>query len=198
MDYIIKLEQMMEENNGFLTAGEVTKLNIPRIYLKELLKRGMVTKLERGIYLKKGSKDDVLYRTQAKYGKIVYSHETALYLNKILKKEPPMISATINTGYNPNTIKRRGMKIYTIKPELCSYGMIEVPSKSGNIIRTYDVKRTICDLIRSRSHIDKKLMAQTLRDFVKKNPEEIEDLREYAEKFRIGKILDNYLSVLIL
>lgn len=198
MDYIVKLEEIMEENNGFLTAEKVTKSNIPRIYLKEMVNRGIVTKLERGIYLKKGMKDDLLYRTQAKYGKIVYSHETALYLNHILKKEPQIISATINTGYNPNTIKSRGMKIYTIKEELCDYGLIEIPSKSGNMIRTYDLKRTICDLIRSRSHIDKKLMAQTLQDFVKKNPQEIDSLKEYAEKFRIAKILDNYLSVLIL
>lgn len=198
MDYQVRIGKIMDEYNGFLLTDAVTKADIPRVYIKEFLDNGQIKKVERGIYLRKDTKDDILFRTQLKYKGIIYSHETALRLQGFLKKCPdPVITATVKTGINPTKLKSRGLKIYTIKEELMQVGVVTVKTKQGNDVKTYSLERTICDMVRSRNSINDDVFAMALNEYIKSDKYDEQALDEMAKIFHVDKILNNYKRVIL-
>ena len=88
-------------------------------------------------------------------------------------------------------------KIYYIKKELHELGLETMKSSHGNPIRAYDVERTVCDLIRSRSRIDVQILNDALKRFVKLKSADHSILLEYARKLKVEAVLKSYLEVLI-
>ena len=52
------------------------------------------------------------------------------------------------------------MKVYRIKAELHGLGLSQTNTPFGNPVAVYDLERTVCDVVRSRSGMD----VQVLRD----------------------------------
>lgn len=198
MDYQYKIGKIMEEYNGFLLTDAVTKADIPRVYIKEFLDKGEIIKVERGIYLKKDAQDDLLFRTQLKYKGIMYSHETALRLHGLLKNcKKPVVTATVKTGINPTKLKSRGLKIYTLKENLLQVGAINLKTEQGNEVRTYNLERTICDMIRSRNSIDDAVFGTALNEYIRGEYYNEDALEEMARIFHVDKLLKNFKKVIL-
>ena len=90
---------------------------------------------------------------QCKYPKIVYSHETALFLHGLTDRTPFEYSATVPGSYKVVNNLSEDFKIYYIKNELRALGITDGTTSFGNRIKQYNVERTICDIIRSRNKI---------------------------------------------
>ena len=41
---------MLQEKDGIITSSDITKATIPRIYLKFMTDKGLIVKIDRGIY----------------------------------------------------------------------------------------------------------------------------------------------------
>ena len=50
---------------------------------------------------------DELYLLQARYPKVVFSHETALYLHDMAEREPVPIVLTVESGYHSGPSRTR-------------------------------------------------------------------------------------------
>lgn len=55
MNYIKKIKNLLDENNGILTTSLVRENNIPTIYLTRLTKEGKLKRVQRGIYIDRKS-----------------------------------------------------------------------------------------------------------------------------------------------
>ena len=197
MDYITKLEKLIQRDNGVISTKVVSGVGIPRTYLSEFVKRGVLKRLERGIYISKDYFDDELYRIQLKYKQAVFSHDTALFLHGLVDKNHLQYTVTMKTGYNTNNIKTNGIKVYTIKKELYDLGLIAIKTPFGHLVKTYDVERTICDIIRSRSQIDTSILIYALKSYSKCRDKNLTKLMSYAENFNIANVLQKYLNMLL-
>lgn len=49
--------------------------------MAKFVKEGKLEKVNRGVYISAGTIEDEMYYMQYKYPKIIYSHETALFLH---------------------------------------------------------------------------------------------------------------------
>ena len=67
----------------------------------------------------------------------------------------------------------------------------------GNTIITYDLERTLCDIIRSRNKIDNQIVIETLKNYAGNKDKDINRLYRYAQLFKVEKILHQYLEVLL-
>jgi predicted transcriptional regulator of viral defense system len=134
---------------------------------------------------------------QTKYPKLIYSHETALYLHGLSDRTPFEYSASVPSGYKVVGLVADRFKIYYIKKELHELGVETVKSSHGNPIRTYDMERTICDVIRSRRRIDVQILNDALKRFVKLKSVDHSILLDYAKKLKIEAVLKNYLELLL-
>lgn len=79
---------------------------------------------------------------------------SALFFHDLTDRELAAYSITVKTGYNPPRLHEDGFKVYTIKKELHGIGIIGAETPFGHTVSVYDMERTICDLLRSRSNIE--------------------------------------------
>lgn len=191
-----KLENLIASQKGIVFSRDLDKANIPRLYLSKYVNESKLERVSRGIYISKDLIEDRMYYMQLKYPKIIYSHETALFLHGLSDRTPFEYSFTVPSGYRvmKSVVDN---KIYYIKPENHLLGVTTAITSFGNTIKTYNIERTICDIIRSRNKIDVQIFADALKRFVKRRPVDYTMLGEYAKKLRVDKILNNYLEVML-
>ena len=134
---------------------------------------------------------------QLRCAQAVFSHESALFFHDLTDREPNPYSITVKTGYNPASLQADGIKVYTIKKELHDVGIVTMNTPFGNPVPVYDMERTICDLIRSRSGIEMQTFQDALKQYAKRKDKDLRKLTCYAQMFRVGKLLRQYLEVLL-
>ena len=76
-------------------------------------------------------------------------------------------------------------------------GKSEKSSGMGHNIVTYDIERTLCDIIRSRNKIDNQIIIEALKNYAQSKDKDLHRLYKYAENFGIEKILYHYMEVLL-
>jgi len=178
-------------------SADLDLYQIPRIYLQLMVEEGKLERVKRGVYVATDSIQDEMYFMQAKYTKLIYSHETALYLHGLSDRTPFEYSASVPSGYKVVDSVAERFKVYYIKKELHVLGIETLKSSHGNPIKVYNIERTICDLIRSRNRIDIQILNEALKRFVKLKSIDYSKLMAYAKEMRIDSILIKYLEVLL-
>lgn len=197
MNYKDKIDKIIEKQNGTILSSDLDKYGIPRTYLKMMVAEGSIEKVDRGIYVSEDSIEDEMFALQKKYSKIIYSHETALYIQDLSDRIPIKYTATVPSGYKvvPNVSEK--FKIYYIKKELHKLGVTTEKTIYGNEILTYNIERTICDILRSKSRIDVQILNPAIRKFVKSKNADYYLLMKYAKKLKIETVVNKYLEVLL-
>jgi len=72
-----------------------------------------------------------------------------------------------------------------------------VRSPHGNDIKTFNLERTICDVLRNRHQIDIQQVNEALKRYVQKKERDLDLLYNYAGQFRIQKIVRETIEVLL-
>ena len=197
MDYIKRIEKIIQEQNGTILSSDLDKYKIPRIYLSMMLDDGQIERIGRGIYVLPDTLEDEMYILQKKYVNIIYSHEKALFIHGLSDRTPFEYSATVPSGYKVVEGLKEKCKIYYIKKELHLMGISEDTTTFGNRIRIYNVERTVCDILRSRNRIDIQIFSDALKKVSKIKSLDYNLLLEYARKLNVENILSTYMEVLL-
>ena len=193
----VRIRAIAVERNGILLTSDLHKYGIPRTYLSILEKKGEFQRISRGVYSATGYMIDEMVTIQARYKGAIFSHETALYLLDLTDRTPLSHSVTVPTGYNATSLKASRVKVYFVKRKLYQLGSITMKSKHGNNIRTLNLERTVCDVLRSRNQVDIQLVNEVLKRYVKKKERDLDLLYNYARQFRIQKIVREYIEFLL-
>lgn len=191
------LRKTLRDQNGILYSADLDQLGVARVYLKKLMEQGEVYRVSRGVYSKPESWEDEMMSLQVRYKSAILSHETALYLLGLIDRTPIKYTVTVPSGYNASLLKQNQIKVFFIQSSLHSLGMISHLSPAGNHIQTYNMERTICDIIRNRNRIDIQLVNGALKAYIKKIDKNLPLLNEYAERLSIQKKIREYIEVLL-
>ena len=197
MKHLEKLEELINKQHGTVMSADLDLYDIPRTYLQMMVAEGRLERVERGVYVSTDAIEDEMYSMQIKYPKLIYSHETALYLHGLSDRTPFEFSASVPSGYKVVGTVAERFKIYYIKKELHELGVETIKSSHSNPIKTYNIERTVCDIIRSRNRIDIQILNEAFKRFVKLNSSDLSILMDYAKKLKIDAVLKNYLEVLL-
>ena len=197
MDYLEELENITIKNNGILFTADLARLNIPRTYLSKLVSMGRIERVSRGVYVLAGEIEDEMYYMQIKYPKLIYSHETALFMHGLSDRAPFEYSVTVPSSYKVVKGISENNKIYYIKNELHSLGITTAKTSFNNDIRLYNIERTICDIVRSRNKVDIQILNEALKRYIKLKSADFNLLGEYAKEFNIDNIIKKYMEVLL-
>ena len=138
-----------------------------------------------------------MYLLHLRCPQAVFSHETALFFHDLTDREPLAYSITVKTGYNPTRLKSEGVQVFTIKAELYEVGLSTAQTPFGHDVPVYDMERTICDVLRSRNHIEMQTFQGALKAYARHSGKDLRTLVRYAKLFRVEKILRQYLEVLL-
>jgi predicted transcriptional regulator of viral defense system len=188
---------MLDNNKNMLTADNARKFGMSKYKFYRFLKENEYEQVSRGMYVAKDAWVDELYMIHQRCPQGIFSHDEAFYHYGLTDREPLVHTLTIYSGYNAHRLTADGYKVYTVKRELLNVGKITVKSSSGNDIPMYDLERTICDLIRSRSTIEVQDFNSVLKAYVRYKNKDLNKLMDYAKMFRVDKILRKYMEVLL-
>ena len=179
--------------NGYLMTKDVNDNNIPRFYLTKLIKEDKIERVSRGVYIKKNELVDESVILQSKSKNAIYSNTTALYLHGFSNRIPIKYDITINSGYNGSLQKENNVNLFYTKRELLELGVIDYKLDSGNIIRVYDLDKTICDIIKNKKKIDAEIFNKAIREYFYSKKKNTLRLYEYAKKMNIyNKVRDTF------
>jgi predicted transcriptional regulator of viral defense system len=192
-----RIRKVLEDQHGTLLTSDLANCNIPRTYLSILERNGEIEQVSRGVYKVPASIEDEMFSFQARYKSSIYSHETALYLHDLTDRTPLSYSITVPVGYHSISLKESGYKIFYLNRKLFDLGVISMKSPHGNEIKTTNLERTICDVLRSRNQIDVQFVNEALKKYVIHKDRNIDLLYSYARQFRIQKIVREYIEVLL-
>lgn len=189
--------QEMKKNRNIITTSQVQQLGFSKTLLTKYVKAGLLKRTGHGVYILPEEVIDDMYMLMLHSSKIIFSHDTALFLNGISERTPFRHTVTIpNNSSLPIKIKDECDCFY-IKPELHKIGMIEKTTTFGNKVRCYNIERTVCDLLRSRSRCDEETVVSALKNYAALNKKDLNVLSEYAKHFRVDKTLKHYMEVLL-
>jgi len=191
-----KISSLLNENNGLIRTADAVNAGISRATLSRLAKDGKIERIAHGRYIQPDDLPDELYLLQQRSKKIVFSHETALFLLDMAERTPIQHALTIPSDSKLSPPLSEGIKIYYVKPELHDMGVCFIPSKMGNEVTVYNAERTICDILRSRNRIDSQTVEASMKSYAARKGQDWSLLSKYAEIFHITKLLRQYLEVL--
>lgn len=186
------------QENLVITNKEAEELGYTRHNLSELTKSGQLERLRPGLYQLKGKVIDDFVLISSNSNRIIFSHQTALYLHDISDRTPNVFHISVPQGYNASHIKNRykDLQVHYVKKDLYEIGKTEIKSPQGNLIPVYDIDRTICDIIIDREKIDKQIFTEAIKRYFKSSNKNLRRLIKYSRLFKIENEIRKYMEVL--
>lgn len=197
MNYEKQIEELLEKSkNGIISTAQVSEAGIHRSILQELVKSGEVYRFGRGLYVRSNTWEDDFFLLHLKYGRGIYSYDTALYLLGYSDRTPAKYTMTFPKGYNAPSLKRENLIVKRVVPANYELGIIEIESPSGNPIRIYNLERTLCDILRG-SGSDIQIVNEAMKRYADSKNKNVHKLLQYAEQLRVKPKILRYMEVLL-
>ena len=197
MDYITELAAIASEHGGIIEAKVAAQRGISKAMLYKLCKEDKIHRIVKGQYILPDDMQDELLSISKRSDKIIFSHETALFLHGISDRTPFEHTITAPSGCIPSVAIKSECKVYYIKPELFDLGRTMLKTPAGNKVQAYDLERTICDVIRSRNKLGTETFLAALKMYAASPKKNLNKLNTYAKQMRVEKVLRQYLEVLL-
>ena len=197
MDYITELAAIASEHGGIIEAKVAAQRGISKAMLYKLCKEDKIQRIVKGQYILPDDMQDELLSISKRSDKIIFSHETALFLHGISDRTPFEHTITAPSGCIPSVAIKSECKVYYIKPELFDLGRTMLKTPAGNKVQVYDLERTICDVIRSRNKLGTETFLAALKMYAASPKKNLNKLNTYAKQMRVEKVLRQYLEVLL-
>ncbi len=197
MDYMAELAAIAKAHGGIIEAKIAAQRGISNAMLYKLCKQDKIHRIVKGQYVLPDDMQDELLSISKRSGKVIFSHETALYLHGISDRTPFEHTITAPSGCIPSMAIKTECKVYYIKPELFELGKTSLKSPAGNDVVAYDLERTICDVIRSRNKLGTETFLAALKMYAANPKKDLNKLNAYAKKMRVSNVLRQYLEVLL-
>ena len=191
------LRTYLEENNGFYRIADARALGVSKGRASGFVKELGLSKVAHGVYCSEEAWPDRLFLIQLRNRKLIFSHETALYLHGLSDRESVQPVVTVKRGYNASHLKADNIKVYTVIPEWFEIGLQEIQTSFGNTVRVYNRERCICDILREKKRMDIQVFQTALITYFKDQDKDIHKLMKYALEFGIEKMLRQYTEVLL-
>ena len=197
MDYLKELSAVASAHGGIIEAKAAAEHGVSKAMLSKLCGQGMIVRVARGQYVLPDAMGDELLSISKRSDSLIFSHETALYLHGISDRTPFLHAITVPSDRPPSSGLKQQCKVYYVKRELFELGRCTLKTPAGNDVPAYDLERTVCDVIRSRSRVGTETLLAALKLYAADPRKDLNRLSGYASAFRIESVLRQYLEVLL-
>lgn len=197
LSYTTQLLELLSTQDGLILTRDAEAAGIPRHYLTLLAREGLIERVGHGIYVSPEAFEDDLYMLQARSPKLIFSHETALYLHDLTDRDPLSYSVTVPVGYHNRLLIEMGLQVYTVKKEWHALGITEIVTAYGRPIRLYNAERTLCDMFRQRNKVDADLLNDGMKLYLLRKDKNVPLLLRYAEQLRVSSPIRKYVEILL-
>ena len=197
MDFMRELAAIAKEHGGIIQTKVAAEHGISKAMLYKLCREDKIHRIVNGQYILPNELEDEFLAISNRSTKIIFSHESALYLHGISDRTPFEHTVTAPSNNLPSAAIRAECKVYYIKPDLFELGRTVMKTPAGNEVPCYDLERTICDCIRSRNKMGTETFLAALKMYAASPKKDLNKLNTYAKQMRVANVLRQYLEVLL-
>lgn len=197
MNYMNELAAIAKEHGGIIQTKVAAKHGISKAMLYKLCHEDKINRIANGQYILPNELDDEFLAISNRSTKIIFSHESALYLHGISDRTPFEHTVTAPSNNQPSAAIKSECKVYYIKPELFDLGKTVMKTPAGNNVPIYNLERTVCDVIRSRNKIGTETFLVALKLYAANPQKDLNRLHAYAKQLRVANVLHPYMEVLL-
>jgi len=197
MNQFKQLNFLLEQHGGMIQTAQVVKAGISKPVFYDYIKERKLEQVAHGVYVSEDAWVDSMFLIHLRSSQSIFSHETALFFHDLTDREPLSYSVTVKRGYNTSRLKADGIMVYTVKEELHGLSITTAQTPFGHTVPTYDMERTICDIIRYRNQMEMQTFHDALKQYTKRKDKNLRRLMKYAKQLRVEKIVGQYLEVLL-
>ena len=183
--------------NFTMTTAQLNKEKLYYRDIQRMLDEGLIEKVKRGYYHwieDYGTSEVALINSL--FPDAVFCMETALFFYKYRDRNPAEWNITVdkNTSRQRTNIDYPFIKAYRVEPALLNLGETDGIIEFTKV-RIYDRDRTICDVLRNMSKMDKEVFNKAIQSYVKDPQKNIPNLMEYAKALRVQKKVNDLIGV---
>jgi len=194
-----KIKEIFYVNNGYIRTRDISSKDVNRRYLRDLINEGVIEKIKQGLYRWKDAKFDV-EEELVNVSKIIHHGViclvSALAYYELTTYTPGEYTIAVGRNYNIKLPDYPPIKLYYFSDKYYMDG-IEKIDINGNIIKIYNIEKTICDCLRYGNKISKDIIVESIKEYVKRSDKNISKLMNYAAKARIKDVVQKYMEVLM-
>lgn len=184
-------------NGGMVTTAQVVAAGIPRARLSDMVKAGELVRVQRGVYCLVDAWEDEFLSAQLRFPKGTLSDGTALFLHGFTDRAPFRLTMTFPRAYRATKAREAGIEVRTCADDVLDLGITTTNTAYGNEVRTYDLERTLCDIVRGQRIVDVQVVNPAMKQYVRSGEKDIHKLLIYAQALGVEKKIRNYLEALL-
>lgn len=189
----------VNKKNNIITIEEFNNAKIDFYYINKLIEEHYISRIGKGLYGKTNSFDDEYYIIQNRYRKSIFSYNTALFFLGKTEVTPNIIDVTIPNDYNVSSINSKQIRTHYVSRDNINLGAITVKSPFGNNIKSYNLERTICDIVKNENKcgLDTEQRNKVIRNAFIHNEIDGSTIIKYAKKLKCERKIKAIMEVMI-
>jgi len=184
---------------GPVRARDLEHVQVPRAYLARLVEKGVLERLDRGLYAlvsaEKGSEGSSLGLTAKRVPKGVVCLLSALQVHGLTTELPGAVWLMIDRSAHPPRFTYPRLEIVRASGPALSHG-VERRTLDGVTVKLTTPAKTVADCFRYRRHVGMEVALSALRDYLRKYRGGVDRLVEAARVDRVYTFLRPYLEAL--
>lgn len=194
---IKNVRNLFNQHHYIMSTAELLEAKLYYADIKQLLDDGFIERVRRGYYhwVEDQGESEVAIINHL-FPDAVLCMETALFYYKYSDRNPAEWSFAIDRNVSKfrTNIEYPFIKAYRVKSDLVTLG-----ETTGEIdftkVRIYDRDRTICDVLKNMSKMDKEIFNKAIQGYVNDSQKNIPNLMLYAKKLRVQKKVKELIGV---
>lgn len=177
---------------------DLENAGIPRNYLKRLIQRGELFRIERGLYTASeapSTEHDSLVQVSHRAPKAIICLLSALRFHEIGTQMPSEVWIAVDVKARSPKIEHPPIRVVRFSGEALRFGVQEHRLVGGNI-QVYSPAKTVADCFKFRHKIGIDVALEALRECYRQKKTSMNDLWEAAKVCRVANVMRPYLESL--
>ncbi len=191
-----KITGLMEKNGGIVKTSQLYELDLDYRKIQRLVEEGLLQRVKNGYYGIAFQQKDEESMIVSLFPDGVLCLDSALYYYHYIQEKPYCwhIAVDKNTSKSRFQLDYPLVQPYYVEPEVLSLGVRKLQLKEGTI-GIYDKERLICDCLKFEDKLDREVMQNAIRCYLREPRKDIQKLMEYARARRVVQKVQNRIGV---
>jgi predicted transcriptional regulator of viral defense system len=189
----------MVQQKHVIRARDLGRIGVPRNYLGRLERRGVLQKIEHGLYEVVGlppSEHMALLEIGHKVPKGVICLLSALRFHEIGTQMPSEVWIAIDVKARSPKIEHPPIRVARFSGEALRFG-VEEHEVPGGRIRVYSPAKTVADCFKFRHKIGIDVALEALRECYRQKKATVDELWQAAKVCRVANVMRPYMESLV-
>lgn len=189
----------LAREKGLLRPRDLAAVGIPRQYLRIAHERGLVERVDRGLYRAAGempSEKASLAEVCKRAPSGVICLISALSFHELTTQIPHFVYLAIGEKAHPPQIGHVNVQVFRFSGAALTEG-IETHAVDGVEVRVYCAAKTAADCFKYRNKVGLDVAIEALRDCLRQRKATVDDLVRYGRICRVERVMRPYMEAML-